>query len=72
MTLTSQRHPETREEYGLKNLRKIERLGYDFDRMLMVDDEPARLEKTTATTSPSRRSPLPRTMPKSHCWPATL
>jgi hypothetical protein len=32
-------HPEVREEYVLKNLRKAERLGYDLDRVLMVDDE---------------------------------
>jgi len=38
-------HPETREEYWLKNLRKVERLGYDLDRVLMVDDEAVKLER---------------------------
>ncbi len=38
-------HPGTREEYWLKNLRKVERLSYDLDRVLMVDDESHTLEK---------------------------
>ena len=41
---TWRHHPETREEYWLKNLRKVERLGYDLDRVLMVDDESNKLE----------------------------
>jgi RNA polymerase II subunit A small phosphatase-like protein len=42
---TWRHHPETREEYWLKNLRKVERLGYDLDRVLMVDDEAVKLER---------------------------
>jgi NLI interacting factor-like phosphatase len=47
---TWRHHPETREEYWLKNLRKVERLGCDLDRVLMVDDEAHKLEQTTAIT----------------------
>lgn len=38
--------------YWLKNLRKVERFGYDLDRVLMVDDESHSFGKTTAATSP--------------------
>ena len=41
---TWRRNPETQEEYWLKNLRKVKRLGYDLDRVLMVDDEAHKLE----------------------------
>jgi len=39
------RDPETHEEYWLKNLRKVKRLGYDLDQVLFVDDEPRKLEQ---------------------------
>jgi TFIIF-interacting CTD phosphatase-like protein len=42
---TWRRNAETHQEYWLKNLRKVKRLGYDLDRVLMVDDEPRKLEK---------------------------
>ena len=38
-------HPETREEYWLKNLRKAAGPGCDLDCVLMVDDEAHKLEK---------------------------
>jgi RNA polymerase II subunit A small phosphatase-like protein len=42
---TRRQDPETREEYWLKNLRKVKRLGYDLDRVLMIDDTPRNLER---------------------------
>jgi hypothetical protein len=42
---TWRRSPETQQEYWLKNLRKVKRLGYDLDRVLMVDEEAHKLER---------------------------
>jgi hypothetical protein len=39
------RNPETHEEYWLKNLRKVKRLGHDLDRVLFVDDSHRNLER---------------------------
>lgn len=35
---TPQLHPETRDHFYLKNLKKVKRLGYDLDRVLIVED----------------------------------
>jgi len=37
--------PEKREDVWLKDLRKVKRRGYDLDRVLIVDDEPAKLTR---------------------------
>ena len=42
---TWRRNLETQEEYWVKNLRKVKRLGYYLDRVLMVDDEAHKLER---------------------------
>ncbi len=44
---TWRRNLETQQEYWLKNLRKVKRLGYDLDRVLMVDDEDHKLERNS-------------------------
>jgi RNA polymerase II subunit A small phosphatase-like protein len=38
-------HPEWQERYFVKDLRKVQRLGYDLKRMLIVDDTPQKLER---------------------------
>ncbi len=43
---TRQLHPETREDYWLKDLRKIRRAGYDLRRVLVVDDTPLKLARS--------------------------
>lgn len=42
---TWRRAPETQEEYWLKNLLKVRRLGHHLDRVLIVDDDPQKLER---------------------------
>jgi RNA polymerase II subunit A small phosphatase-like protein len=37
--------PETREDYFVKDLRKVKRLGYDLRRVLVVDDTPRKAER---------------------------
>lgn len=37
--------PERQDEYWLKDLKKVERLGYSLDRILMVDDSPEKLQR---------------------------
>ncbi len=37
--------PETHEEYWVKDLKKLRRLGYDLDRVLFVDNTPRNLER---------------------------
>lgn len=37
--------PEWRADVWLKDLRKVKRKGYDLDRVLIVDDEPAKLAR---------------------------
>jgi TFIIF-interacting CTD phosphatase-like protein len=37
--------PETREEYFVKDLRKVRRRGFDLSRVLAVDDSPRKLER---------------------------
>jgi len=36
---------ETRQEYWLKDLKKLQQQGYDLDRVLFVDDKPQSLER---------------------------
>lgn len=36
--------PELQEEFFLKNLKKLKRLGYDLDRVLIVEDEPRKVQ----------------------------
>jgi RNA polymerase II subunit A small phosphatase-like protein len=38
-------HPETREEFWLKDLSKVKRKGYDLDHVLVVDDSPEKLAR---------------------------
>jgi TFIIF-interacting CTD phosphatase-like protein len=45
---------ETQEEYWLKNLLKVRRLGFDLDRVLIVDDEPRKLERNYGNLVPIR------------------
>jgi RNA polymerase II subunit A small phosphatase-like protein len=37
--------PETGEDYFIKDLRKVRRLGFDLGRVLAVDDSPRKLER---------------------------
>ena len=37
--------PERREKVWVKDLRKVKRKGHDLDRVLIVDDEPAKLTR---------------------------
>jgi carboxy-terminal domain RNA polymerase II polypeptide A small phosphatase len=37
--------PDTREDYHVKDLRKVARAGYDLARVLAVDDTPRKLER---------------------------
>lgn len=37
--------PERYAEYWVKDLKKVKRLGYSLDRMLMVDDSPEKIER---------------------------
>jgi hypothetical protein len=45
---TLRHHLGTREEYWLKNLRKVARPRCDLDRVLMMDDESYKPEKSSA------------------------
>ena len=38
-------HPEWQGMYWVKDLKKVKRLGYNLNRMLMVDDTPSKLER---------------------------
>lgn len=38
-------HPEWQDMYWVKDLRKVQRRGYDLSRTLMVDDTPSKLER---------------------------
>ncbi len=42
---TWRRNLETQQEYWLKNLRKVKQLGYNLERVLMVEDEAHKLER---------------------------
>ena len=37
--------PERQEEHWIKDLKKVKRLGYSLDRVLMVDDSPEKLQR---------------------------
>lgn len=63
---TWRRCTETAEEYWLKNLVKVKRLGFDLDRVLMVDDEPRKLERNYGnliTIRPWTGAPEDRELP---------
>lgn len=38
-------HPETREHYFVKDLKKVKRLGFDLARVLIADDTPQKVER---------------------------
>lgn len=38
-------NPETYSDYHVKDLKKVKRLGYSLDRILVVDDTPQKLER---------------------------
>ena len=42
---TPRYHPELQERFYLKNLKKVRRLGYSLERVLMVDDSPEKLSQ---------------------------
>lgn len=42
---------ETHDLYFAKNLKKVQRKGFDLKRVLMVDDSPEKLRRTSETTS---------------------
>jgi RNA polymerase II subunit A small phosphatase-like protein len=42
---TRRSDPESREEFWLKDLKKVKRRGYDLDRVLMVDDTKEKLAR---------------------------
>ena len=37
--------PETREEYWIKDLKKVKKIGFDLDKILMIDDSPEKLQR---------------------------
>ncbi|QEH38192.1 NLI interacting factor-like phosphatase [Aquisphaera giovannonii] len=42
---TRRYHPETQEYYWVKDLKKVKRAGFALERVLMIDDTPAKLER---------------------------
>lgn len=38
-------HPETKQRYYIKDLKKVKRLGYDLDRVLIADDTPQKVKR---------------------------
>jgi RNA polymerase II subunit A small phosphatase-like protein len=42
---TQRLHPEWLDYYWLKNLKKVKRLGFDLERVLMIDDSPEKLSQ---------------------------
>ncbi|WP_152049515.1 HAD family hydrolase [Tautonia marina] len=42
---TRRLHPETQEYYWVKDLKKVKRVGFALERVLMIDDTPAKLER---------------------------
>lgn len=38
-------HPETKQRYYIKDLKKVKRLGYDLNRMLIADDTPLKVQR---------------------------
>lgn len=42
---TRRLHPETQDHYWVKDLKKVKRAGFALERVLMIDDTPAKLER---------------------------
>lgn len=51
---TSRYHPELFAYYPVKDLRKVKRLGYSLERMVMLDDSPEKLERHYGNHLPIR------------------
>lgn len=47
-------HPEVRDYYWIKDLKKVKRAGYPLEQVLMLDDTPSKLERQYGNLLPVR------------------